>query len=103
MKDGLWIEEAIKKVSRRIGEIRIEKGITQAGLAVIMDLEQRYLRRLVKNRNMTLRNLFRFMAALDCDITEFFNEPKTNRNGPGRPKKKRNEFLGENDSKIFKK
>jgi transcriptional regulator with XRE-family HTH domain len=91
MKDGPWIEEAIKKVSRRIGEIRAEKGMTQAGLAIIMDLELRYLRRLVKNRNITLRTLFRFMAALDCDITEFFHEPKTNRNGPGRPRKNFND------------
>jgi ribosome-binding protein aMBF1 (putative translation factor) len=55
-----WIEEAIKKVNGRIGEIRAEKGITQARLAEMLDLETRYCRRFESYSNMTLRNLFRF-------------------------------------------
>ncbi len=83
-----WIEAVIKKVNRRIGEIRREKGMTQAQLAEILNLETRYFRRFETYRNMTLRNLFRFTAALDCEIVDFFHEPRTNGNGRGRPKKK---------------
>jgi len=86
--DERWIEEAIKKVNRRIGEIRIEQGVTQARLAEKLDIDLKVFQRFETNRNLTLRNLFRLMAALDCHISEFFHEPKTNGNTRGRPRKK---------------
>ena len=85
--DERWIDEAIKKVNRRIGEIRSVQGITQARLAEKLDIGLIVFQRFETNRNLTLRNLFRLMAALDCDIRDFFNEPKTKRNGRGRPRK----------------
>jgi transcriptional regulator with XRE-family HTH domain len=88
--DERWIDGAIKKVNRRIGEIRSEQGITQARLAEKLDIGLIVFQRFERNRNLTLRNLFRLMAALDCDIRDFFNKPKTNRKGPGRPQKIKN-------------
>ena len=88
--DERWIEEAIEKVNQRIGEIRSEQGITQARLAEKLDIGLKVCQRFETNRNITLRNLFRLMAALDCHISEFFYEPKTNGKGPGRPKKIKN-------------
>ena len=82
-----WIEGSIKKVNRRIGELRAERGMTQARLAEKLDLETRYFRRFEAYRNLTLRNLFRLTAALDCEVIEFFQEPKTNGKGRGRPRK----------------
>jgi transcriptional regulator with XRE-family HTH domain len=83
-----WIEEAIKKVNRRIGELRAERGMTQARLAEKLDLETRVFRRYEAYQNLTLRNLFRLTVVLNCGINELFREPKTNRNERGRPRKK---------------
>jgi transcriptional regulator with XRE-family HTH domain len=87
--NDVWIEEAIRKVNRRIGEIRAKKGITQAKLAEKLDLELRVFQRFEAYQNLTLRNLFLLTAALDCRISEFFYEAKKNWNGRGRPRKKK--------------
>ena len=85
--DERRIEEAIKKVNRRIGEIRSKQGITQARLAEKLDIDLKVFQRFETNRNLTLRNIFRLKAVLDCDVKEFFYEPKSNGIGRGRPRK----------------
>lgn len=88
MNHGPSIYDAIRKVNRRIAEIRKDRGLTQAELAEKMDMGLRDLQELEAHSGMTLTTFFRFVEALDCHPKEFFKEPKTKRNGRGRPKRR---------------
>ena len=80
------VELFIKKVNRRIAEIRIRNGITQAELAERMNVEVRDIQKWETDKSMTLRTIFRFKIALNCHAIELFQEPTTKKPGRGRPK-----------------
>lgn len=80
--------EEIKKVNRRIGKLRVERGLTQDHLAEKLQIDTRVYRRFEAYRNLTLRNLIRVTAALDCDLSDLFQKPKFNGKGLGAQKKK---------------
>jgi transcriptional regulator with XRE-family HTH domain len=77
----------IRKVNRRIAEIRKEKGFTQAQIAEMMEVDLRQYQRCETERCITLGTLFRLKEALKCDVCEFFKEPTTGKDKRGRPRK----------------
>lgn len=80
-------EEIYRNISRRIAEIRVEKGLSQEQLAAIIGIEPRNLQRWETKARVNLPNLIRFSKVLKCPIADFFQPAKLKRPSPGRPKK----------------
>ena len=80
----------IKNVTRRFGEIRVRKGMTQSQLAEKLGISGRLLQDWESGRNTTLRTLYRLSKALNCSAKVFFDQPTTRQPKPGRPAKKKN-------------
>jgi transcriptional regulator with XRE-family HTH domain len=80
-------EEFLRNISRRIGEVRRQRGLTQEQLGVIADAATKEIQRWETMAGLSLRTLRRLSIALECHIGEFFKRPKTKPPRPGRPKK----------------
>lgn len=77
-----------RAINRRIAEVRIQRGLSQAQLAELMEVYLRDLQRWESERIVSLWTLYRLSVVLKCPITDFFQTPKTQKPGPGRPPKK---------------
>jgi transcriptional regulator with XRE-family HTH domain len=75
-------------INRRIAEIRIEKGLSQANVAETMGVYLRDYQRWETGRVLTLWTLYRFTVVFDRPPSEFFKKPKTEKPGRGRPRRK---------------
>ncbi|HFU4117353.1 TPA: helix-turn-helix domain-containing protein [Streptococcus suis] len=61
-------------ISDRIRTLRIQKGITQEELENIADLPQKYVYKLERQQpNIKIDTLEKVLAALDCDLADFFD------------------------------
>jgi transcriptional regulator with XRE-family HTH domain len=70
-----------EKFGKRVKEIRQLRGITQEELAFRSQLHRTYISSIeLGKRNISLLNIERLALALDCKISDFFNE-KGNQNG----------------------
>jgi transcriptional regulator with XRE-family HTH domain len=65
----------MRKVNRRIAELRTRKGFTQEKLAEKMNVEVRTVRRWEAGANISLWTLYRFREVLDQRVSDFFQEP----------------------------
>lgn len=63
-------QEFVLKVTRRISEIRREKGITQEELASRLGTATRNVQRIEAGQNVTLHTLAKIANALDVDPGE---------------------------------
>jgi transcriptional regulator with XRE-family HTH domain len=64
-----------EKFGKRVKEIRQAKGITQEELAFKSQLHRTYISSIESGkRNVSLVNIEKLALALDCDVTDFFNE-----------------------------
>ena len=95
-------EEIYRNISRRIAEIRVEKGLSQEQLAAIIGIEPRNLQRWETKARVNLPNLIRFSKVLKCPIADFFQPSTTKPSSPGRPKKyfKNNNLTSENPNSF---
>jgi ribosome-binding protein aMBF1 (putative translation factor) len=61
----------LRRIGRRIGELRAERGRTQEQLAVELDVSANYLRQVeVGAKGVSLRVLCEFADALEVDVSE---------------------------------
>lgn len=64
-----------EKFGHRIKEIRQSKGISQEELALKAQLHRTYISSVeLGKRNISLLNVEKLAKALDCSISDFFNE-----------------------------
>jgi transcriptional regulator with XRE-family HTH domain len=76
-----------RNFNRRLAEIRIEKGLTQAELAELIGVGLRDFQKWEAKSGISLWTLFRLTKVLNCSASDFFKEPKTQKQGRGRPRK----------------
>jgi len=67
-------EEYLKKLCKRIKELRLDKGLTQEQVANAMEIDDSSYRRIESGRtNPTFKTLVCLCIALDMELKEFFN------------------------------
>lgn len=76
--------DAGRIVSRNIRRIRVERGLSQEGLAAEADIDRTYVSQLERElKNPTVALLEKVAKALGCDIRDFFDAGPVGR--PSRP------------------
>jgi UDP-N-acetylglucosamine 1-carboxyvinyltransferase len=76
----------VDRVGRRIAELHVDRGLTQAQLAEVLDVALTNLQRIEHGKqNLTLISLERVADALGVDARALLDPPSTVRPGPGRP------------------
>ena len=78
--------EFIRNIKRRVAELRLEKGLTQAELAEKMDIDIRTLQKWECDY-ITLKAICKLTEVLSCSPYDFFKVSNISRNGRGRPRK----------------
>ena len=64
-----------EKFGKRVKEIRQSKGISQEELSIKAQLHRTYISSIeLGKRNVSLLNIEKLAKALDCSISDFFNE-----------------------------
>lgn len=77
-----------RTLGQRIIELRRDRELTQEGLAEILQIDARELRRLEAGGNTTVHTLVNLARALNVSITDLFQPPtKPAKRRAGRPKK----------------
>ena len=75
----------LKKVGRKISEVRLQKGYTQSQLAERAGVSIQMVQYWESGRNITLRTLFNLALHLAHPVEGFFKEPKRAQSRRGRP------------------
>ena len=79
-------DQLIEDVGRRVGELRVQAGFTQAELADLAEVSPKYLQRIEAGQeNLTLRSLARMANILLVPVTDLFLAPERAAPGRGRP------------------
>jgi putative transcriptional regulator len=70
------VQEFIKQIATNVKRIRLEKGITQLALALMIGQKSAAFyanaENSAKNRRFNLEHLYKIAKALDVDVIEFF-------------------------------
>lgn len=83
-------EMLILKVGRRVAELRVEAGLTQAELADKANVSVKYLQRIEAGQeNLTLRSLAGLADVYGVEVVAFFQPPAMLSTQRGRPPKNR--------------
>jgi len=85
-KDDLFL----KKVGRKVGEIRSQKGFTQLQLSKRIGVSVQMVQYWESGRNITLRTLHNLSRHLKHPVHDFLNRPKSSAAKRGRPFSKKN-------------
>ncbi len=73
------IESELKRIGRKIKNIRLEKKMTQSGLASSCDIDIRTIQRIEKGTfNMSLKILYLISFSLNIKPNELINADKNN-------------------------
>lgn len=78
-------ELLVRAIGRRIGELRVERGWTQAEFAQRCGRSVDRIRAIEGGRNLTIWSLAQLASTLGVSIDAIFVAPKTVRTNPGRP------------------
>jgi len=71
------VEQFIKKIGKRIRELRLEKNMSQLDLAIKSGVDERQIQRLENvETSPTLKTLLKVINGLDMDFPTFFTFPK---------------------------
>lgn len=74
--DDEEVQEFIKRVASNVKRIRLEKGVTQLELALMIGQKSAAFyanaENSAKDRRFNLEHLYKIAKALDVDVTEFF-------------------------------
>jgi transcriptional regulator with XRE-family HTH domain len=83
---GEKTKDGIKAVNRRIQELRVARGLTQAQMAEKLDVTLRaYQYWESGEKDMRVSTLIHLALALSCHPSKFFDKPKSKSLKPGRP------------------
>jgi len=77
----------LKKVGRKISEIRSQKGYTQMQLAAKTGISIQMVQYLESGRNITLKTLYHLSQHLNHPVHGFLQEPENMGARRGRPRK----------------
>jgi transcriptional regulator with XRE-family HTH domain len=79
-------DQVVRDIGRRIAELRIAKGWTQARFAEVLGIAVQNVARIEQGRqDFRVRTLVRVARRLGCDPGELWQRPTTPRPRPGRP------------------
>jgi transcriptional regulator with XRE-family HTH domain len=82
-------EAVLRKIGRRIAELRQDADLTQEQLAAKLRITLKYLQRVEAGRhNLSVDSLVRLSRALKSEPKVLFDEPRTLAVNVGRPRKK---------------
>ncbi|MDD2839060.1 MAG: helix-turn-helix transcriptional regulator [Sulfuricurvum sp.] len=74
--DDEEVQEFIKRIAANVKRIRLEKGVTQLALALMIGQKSAAFyanaENSAKDRRFNLEHLYKIAKALDVDVTEFF-------------------------------
>ena len=74
--DDEEVQEFIKRIAANVKRIRLEKGVTQLELALMIGQKSAAFyanaENSAKDRRFNLEHLYKIAKALDVDVTEFF-------------------------------
>lgn len=76
----------LKKVGRKINEVRLQMGYTQSQLAEQAGVSIQMVQYWESGRNITLRTLYNLAYQLGCPVRSFFKEPRNMTAQRGRPR-----------------
>lgn len=76
----------LRKVGRKIGEIRLQRGYTQFRLAEQAGVSIQMVQYWESGRNITLKTLYNLAYQLDCPIHNFLKKPRNLTAQRGRPR-----------------
>jgi transcriptional regulator with XRE-family HTH domain len=83
-------QQFIRDIGRRIAELRVGRGWTQAQFAEVLGIAAANLQRMERGRqNLTVRSLVTLARKLGCEPRDLWLRPNTARPGPGRPRRTR--------------
>ena len=78
----------LRKIGRRIAELRHEAGLTQEDFAARLKLTVKYVQRVEAGRhNVSVDSLVKFSRALKSEPRSLFEEPQSLQVNKGRPRK----------------
>jgi transcriptional regulator with XRE-family HTH domain len=77
----------LRKIGRKIGEVRFQKGYTQLQLAEKANVSIQMVQYWESGRNITLKTLYRLAQHLAHPIGEFLKNPKNSEPQKGRPRR----------------
>lgn len=80
----------LKKVGRKIGEVRLQMGYTQFQLAEQAGVSIQMVQYWESGRNITLKTLYNLAYQLDCPVHNFLKEPRNLTAQRGRPRNHNN-------------
>jgi transcriptional regulator with XRE-family HTH domain len=72
-------DQLIRDLGRRLAEVRISRRLTQEQLAAEMGISVKYLQRLERGRNMSLRTLVDFANRLRVGLPDLLMTPPSSR------------------------
>lgn len=86
MKKAQKVQHFLKKVGRRIGEIRSENGYTQSRLAEKIGVSIQMVQYWESGRNVTLKTLYNLSQYYGHDVDVFLEDPLHLTTHRGRPR-----------------
>lgn len=80
-------DRVVLDVGRRIAEARAARQLTQEELAEELGVSIKYLQRVERGQNLSIRSLVQLANALHIHTAELFFEPRSRRRPSGRPRR----------------
>jgi len=83
------LDQLVRDVGRRVGEERGRRGWTQEQFAETLGYSLKFTQRIEGGRkNLTIKSAAMLADALGVPLAALFKKPRTEKPGPGRPKKR---------------
>ncbi len=87
--EPLNYSDVLFDLGRRIAELRVARGMTQAQLAERAEVTNKYIQRVEAGQeNLTVKSLARFADLLSLNIAGLFEPPTSREKKVGRPRQK---------------
>jgi transcriptional regulator with XRE-family HTH domain len=84
------VDQLLRRIGRRIAELRGERELTQEEFAGRLDFSVKYTQRVEAGRqNLSVGSLVKLANTLDVAVADLFKKPRTLRANKGRPPKRR--------------
>lgn len=83
------LQQELRKLGRRLAELRRSAGLTQEELSLRVDVSMKYLQRVEAGRhNLSVGALVQIANALQVPLRRLFDRPRTLKVNRGRPAKR---------------
>lgn len=82
-------DRVVRQVGRRFAELRSAAGMTQDEYAEKLGVSLKYLQRIERGENLTIRSLVKLTNGLGVSVLELFVPPRNMQRLRGRPRTRR--------------